>query len=61
MKFPYHAGDTKVTAAGVKLADLPAGTRNHHWTKDLVASPDGSKLYATVGSNSKVGENGLEA
>ena len=61
MKFPYHAGDTKITAAGVKLTDLPAGTRNHHWTKDLAASPDGSKLYATVGSNSNVGENGVEA
>ncbi len=61
MKFPYHAGDTKITAPGVKLSDLPAGTLNHHWTKDLVASPDGSKLYATVGSNSNVGENGLEA
>ena len=46
---------------GVKLADLPAGTLNHHWTKDLVASRDGSKLYATVGSNSNVGENGIEA
>ena len=41
MKFPYHAGDTKITAPGVKLADLPAGTINHHWTKDLTASPDG--------------------
>src|SRR3954464_263328 len=61
MKFPYHEGDTKITAAGTKLADLPAGTINHHWTKDLTASPDGSKLYATVGSNSNVGENGMEA
>jgi glucose/arabinose dehydrogenase len=61
MKFPYHTGDTKITAAGVKLADLPAGTINHHWTKDLAASADGSKLYATVGSNSNVGENGIEA
>jgi len=61
MRFPYHAGDTKITAAGVKLADLPAGTINHHWTKDLTASPDGTKLYATVGSNSNVGENGIEA
>jgi glucose/arabinose dehydrogenase len=61
MKFPYHAGDTKIAAAGVKLADLPAGTINHHWTKDLAASPNGSKLYATVGSNSNVGENGIEA
>jgi glucose/arabinose dehydrogenase len=61
VKFPYHEGDTKITAPGVKLADLPAGTINHHWTKDLAASPDGTKLYATVGSNSNVGENGIEA
>ena len=61
MKFPYHGGDTKITAPGVKLTDLPAGTINHHWTKDLIASPDGTKLYATVGSNSNVGENGIEA
>jgi glucose/arabinose dehydrogenase len=61
MKFPYHDGDTKITAPGIKLTDLPAGRINHHWTKDLTASPDGSKLYATVGSNSNVGENGVEA
>jgi glucose/arabinose dehydrogenase len=61
MKFPYHEGDTKITAAGTKLVDLPAGTINHHWTKDLTASPDGAKLYATVGSNSNVAENGIEA
>ncbi|MFZ1173651.1 MAG: sorbosone dehydrogenase family protein, partial [Bradyrhizobium sp.] len=60
MKFPYHTGDTKITTPGVKLADLPGGPLNHHWTKDLVASPDGSKLYATVGSNSNIGENGME-
>jgi glucose/arabinose dehydrogenase len=61
VKFPYHEGDTKITALGMKLADLPAGTINHHWTKDLTASPDGTKLYATVGSNSNIGENGVEA
>jgi glucose/arabinose dehydrogenase len=61
MKFPYHTGDTKITAPGVRLADLPAGTINHHWTKDLTASPDGTKLYATVGSNSNVAENGIDA
>ena len=61
MKFPYREGDTKIDAPGVKLADLPAGRINHHWTKDLTASPDGAKLYATVGSNSNVGENGIEA
>jgi glucose/arabinose dehydrogenase len=61
MKFSYHDGDTRITAPGTKLTDLPAGTINHHWTKDLVASPDGTKLYATVGSNSNVGDNGIEA
>jgi glucose/arabinose dehydrogenase len=61
MKFSYHTGDTKIAAPGTKLTDLPAGTINHHWTKDLTASPDGTKLYATVGSNSNVGENGIEA
>ena len=61
MKFPYREGDTKISAPGVKLADLPAGPLNHHWTKDLTASPDGTKLYATVGSNSNIGENGMEA
>ncbi|HZR76751.1 sorbosone dehydrogenase family protein [Bradyrhizobium sp.] len=60
VRFPYRTGDTKITAPGVKLADLPAGPLNHHWTKDLVASRDGSKLYATVGSNSNVGENGMD-
>jgi hypothetical protein len=61
LRFPYHEGDTKIDAAGVKLTDLPAGAINHHWTKDLTASPDGTKLYATVGSNSNIGENGIEA
>jgi hypothetical protein len=61
MKFPYSTGDTKIDAPGTKLADLPGGPINHHWTKDLAASPDGTKLYATVGSNSNIGENGIEA
>jgi len=61
MKYKYRDGDMKIDAPGVKLADLPGGRINHHWTKDLVASPDGTKLYATVGSNSNVGENGIEA
>ena len=61
MSFPYKTGDTEISAAGVKLTDLPGGPINHHWTKDLTASADGSKLYATVGSNSNVGENGIEA
>jgi len=59
LKFPYVAGETSITAAGVPFTDLP-GTINHHWTKSLLASPDGSKLYVGVGSNSNVTENGLE-
>jgi len=58
VKVPYQAGETSITAKPVKVADLPAGA-NHHWTKDIVASPDGSKLYATVGSNSNIGDNGM--
>jgi glucose/arabinose dehydrogenase len=59
--FPYKDGDTKITAASTKVADLPGGPINHHWTKDLTASADGTKLYATVGSNSNVAENGMDA
>ena len=59
LKFPYHAGDTQITATGSDFADLP-GAVNHHWTKALLASPDGSKLYVGVGSNSNVTENGFE-
>lgn len=60
IRFPYKDGDTQITSKGEKLADLPGGELNHHWTKSLVASPDGKYLYAGVGSNSNVGENGLD-
>jgi glucose/arabinose dehydrogenase len=56
--FPYQPGSTNITAAPRLVTALPAG-RNHHWTKSLVASPDGRRLYAGVGSNSNVGENGM--
>ena len=59
VKVPYQTGDTKITAKPVKVADLPAGI-NHHWTKNVIASKDGKYLYATVGSNSNVGENGMD-
>ncbi|XUW92876.1 sorbosone dehydrogenase family protein [Burkholderia sp. M6-3] len=59
LKFPYKAGATSISERGVQLADLP-NTVNHHWTKSLLASRDGKKLYVGVGSNSNVGENGLE-
>ena len=57
--FPYEAGQTRITAAARTLVDLPAG-RNHHWTKSMVASADGTRLYVGVGSNSNIGENGLD-
>src|SRR5437762_6141437 len=61
LRFPYRTGETRISAPGVTVADLPAGTRNHHWTKNILASRDGKKLYATVGSNSNIAENGMEA
>jgi glucose/arabinose dehydrogenase len=60
VRFPYEEGETEINADGEKIVDLPAGALNHHWTKSLIASADGKRLYATVGSNSNVGENGLE-
>jgi glucose/arabinose dehydrogenase len=59
LQFPYTEGDTCITAAGIKVVDLPAGTINHHWTKNIIANQDGKRLYVTVGSNSNVAENGL--
>jgi glucose/arabinose dehydrogenase len=61
MRYPFTPGQTRVTVRGQKVIDLPAGLINHHWTKDLTASPDGSKLYVSVGSNSNVQERGPEA
>ena len=60
LRFPYVQGETKITAAGSKVVELPGGPLNHHWTKNIIASPDGSKLYVTVGSNSNIAENGME-
>ena len=59
LRFPYVAGETRITAPGVKVVDLPAGPINHHWTKNLIASPDGTRFYVTVGSNSNVAERGM--
>lgn len=59
IKVPYTDGQTEINAVPVKVTDLPSGI-NHHWTKNIIASADGEKLYVTVGSNSNIGENGLE-
>lgn len=60
-RYRYEIGQTRITDPGERLTALPAGRLNHHWTKNLVASPDGRFLYVSIGSNSNVGENGLEA
>ena len=59
--FTYVTDATSIKAPGKTIAALPAGPINRHWTKDVMASPDGTKLYATVGSNSNVAENGMPA
>lgn len=61
LQFQYVTGDTRITSPAKKLLDLPAGTINYHWTKNLIASADGKKLYVTVGSNSNVAEKGIKA
>ena len=60
VRYPYVEGATSISEAGTKVTDLLALPLNHHWTKNVIASQDGAKLYATVGSNSNVAENGME-
>jgi glucose/arabinose dehydrogenase len=60
LRFHYENGETAIKSQPMKVIDLPGGTLNHHWTKNVIASKDGSKLYVTVGSNSNVGENGMD-
>ncbi len=60
-RYTYTPGQSQITGPGTKVVDLPGGPINHHWTKNLIASKDGSKLYVTVGSNSNVAENGMDA
>ncbi|CBA30877.1 L-sorbosone dehydrogenase [Cronobacter turicensis z3032] len=61
VKFPYQEGQTAIRSPGEEVTELPGGPINHHWTKSLLASPDGSKLYVGVGSNSNITENGIGA
>jgi glucose/arabinose dehydrogenase len=60
LRFAYRSGATTLGSAGERVAELPAGDINHHWTKNVIANRDGTRLYVTVGSNSNVGERGLE-
>jgi len=61
VKFRYTPGATRLAGPGTQVTDLPGGDINHHWTKNIIASKDGEKLYATVGSNSNAAENGIAA
>jgi glucose/arabinose dehydrogenase len=60
VRFPYVRGATRITGPGTKIIDLPAGPLNRHWTRNLIANRDGSKLYVTVGSDSDHAEKGVE-
>lgn len=60
MRFAYSPGATRIETPGTKVVDLPAAPRNHHWTKNVIASRDGRRLYVTVGSNSNVAEHGMQ-
>lgn len=59
VRFSYQPGMTQIKEKGTNVLDLPAGPLNHHWTKNVIANPTGTKLYITVGSNSNVAENGI--
>lgn len=59
--FPYTPGATAIDAAGETITALPGRQRNHHWTKNVIASAGGDRLYVSVGSNSNIGENGMDA
>jgi glucose/arabinose dehydrogenase len=60
VRFPYAEGATSIEVSGSRVAPLPGGELNHHWTKSLLASRDGKRLYVGVGSNSNIAENGIE-
>jgi glucose/arabinose dehydrogenase len=59
-RYPYKNNPLKLETKGEKILELPAGGYNNHWTRNLLASPDGSKIYVSVGSGSNVGENGMD-
>ena len=61
LRFPYEEGQTRIEQPGETVVELPGGPINHHWTKNVVARPDGSRLYVAVGSNSNVAERGMAA
>lgn len=58
--YPYQTGQSQITAPGIKILDLPAGGYNNHWTRNLIANPEGTKIYVSVGSGSNVAEHGID-
>ena len=60
LRFPYQAGQTKITEKGEKIMDLPIGDHPRHWTRNLLANSDNTKIYVAIGSNSNVAEGGME-
>jgi len=60
LRYPYKAGQTKITGKGEKIVDLPAGKHNQHWSRNIIANSDNSKIYIAVGSGSNIAENGME-
>jgi glucose/arabinose dehydrogenase len=60
LRFEYNSGAESLSSTGSKVADLPGGPLNHHWTKNITANADGSRLYVTAGSNSNIAENGMD-
>ena len=59
LRFPYREGETSIATRAEKVTDLPAGPTNYHWTKNVVAGPNGDVLYVSIGSNSNVGDHGM--
>jgi len=59
-RYPYKSGETKIASKGEKIVDLPAGGYNNHWTRNLLANADGSKIYISVGSASNVADHGMD-
>lgn len=59
MAYPFTLGQTQITGKGRKLIDLPSTKPNNHWTRNLLANADGSKLYVAIGSATNIAEKGL--
>ncbi|MEP7095367.1 MAG: sorbosone dehydrogenase family protein [Flavobacterium sp.] len=59
-RYPYKNNPLKLETQGTKILELPAGGYNNHWTRNIIANTDGSKIYVSVGSGSNVAEHGID-